>query len=338
MMQLNRRRFLAISAAAGLAGRPASAGATARWRGVALGARAQMHLAGLSEADAAPVIGSVVAEIARLEDIFSLYRPQSVISRLNRDGHFAAPPAELLQLCSLASALHQASDGAFDPTVQPLWTDLANAAATGSVPDPDRIARARALVDWTRVHVDSARISFERPGMAITLNGIAQGFITDRIAARLGRFGLTDVLVDIGEIMAMGRSPDGGPWRVGIAGSGAGCCRDRIRLSDRALATSAPFGTVLGDAGRTGHILDPETGLTARQARQVSVSARRADVADGLSTALCVMDAARGVAALTRFPDARIESRVNWMGSASESRNQLTAAKGKACDASEFVY
>ena len=320
MTQLNRRRFLAISAAAGLAGIPAAAArATARWRGVALGARAEMHLAGLSEADAAPVIGSVVAEIARLEDIFSLYRPQSVISRLNRDGHFTAPPGELLQLCSLASALHQASDGAFDPTVQPLWTDLANAAAAGLAPDPDRIARARALIDWTGVHVDSARISFDRPGMAITLNGVAQGFITDRIATRLRGFGLTDVLVDIGEIRAMGRSPDGGPWRIGIAGSGAECCRDRIRLSDRALATSAPFGTVMDDAGRIGHILDPETGLTALKLRQVSVSARRADVADGLSTALCAMDATRGAAALTRFPGARIENRVIQVGSASGS-------------------
>lgn len=310
MTPLNRRRFLAITAAAGLAGAPGKAGTTARWRGIALGAHAKMHLAGLSQEEAAPVFASVVAEIARLEDIFSLYRPESVISRLNRNGDFKAPPAELLHVCSLVSALHHASNGAFDPTIQPLWATLARAATSGSELDPARIDQTRALIDWSKVQFDTTRISLERPGMALTLNGISQGFITDRVATRLRSFGLTDVLIDIGEIRAMGQSPDGGLWRVGIADPDGGCCSDRIRLADRALATSAPFGTVLDDGGQTGHILDPATGLTAQSVRQVSVSAERADVADGLSTALCAMDPIRWDWVLSQFPGARIENRV----------------------------
>lgn len=310
MKLLTRRRFIAITAAVGLSGPAAGAAATTRWRGVALGARAEMHIAGLSEAKAAPVIDAVVSEISRLEEIFSLYRPNSAICRLNRDGRLAAPPAELLQLCSLASALHRASRGAFDPTIQPLWTYLAHAVATGAAPSLAEIDRTRSLVDWGAVHFDPERIAFARPGMAITLNGVAQGFITDGIAARLRRFGLTDVLIDIGEIRAWGQAPNGGPWRVGITGPEGGELADRITLTDRALATSAPLGTIMDDAGEFGHILDPATGQTASQASRVSVSAPLAAVADGLSTALCAMDPSRGAAAVAEFAGARIENLV----------------------------
>ena len=143
-----------------------------------------------------------------------------------------------------------------------------------------------------------------------SLNAVAVehiGYITDRIAETLRGFGLTDVLIDIGEIRALGASPDSTPWRVGIAGPGGGCCADRITLTDRALATSATFGTVMDDTGEQGHILDPTTGFTASHARQVSISAPRADIADGLSTALCAAAPSVIDAALAAFPQARLE-------------------------------
>jgi thiamine biosynthesis lipoprotein len=166
----------------------------------------------------------------------------------------------------------------------------------------------RSLVDWTAVQFDPSRIAFAHPGMAITLNGVAQGFITDRIAAKLRGFGLADVLIDIGEIRGWGRSPGGGPWRVGIAGPDGDEVAERITLTDRALATSATFGTVMDEAGNIGHILSPATGVTASHVRQVSVSAPRADIADGLSTALCAMGPTDGIALLKEFPEARLES------------------------------
>jgi len=293
-MTLTRRRFLSISAAAVARPRAAAARETARWAGVALGARAGMTLAGITPHDARPVFARLEAEIARLERIFSLYRDDSALMRLNRAGRLPAPPPELLEVLTLADALHAASDGAFDPSVQPLWRAL----ATGG-----DAAAARAATGWHDVRFDEGGVRLLRSGMALTLNGIAQGYVTDRIAALLRSQGLRDVLVDIGEVAALGRGADGRAWRAGIATPG-GRIVHRVALGDRALATSAPQGTQL--AAGQGHILDPR-GNGPRHAL-VSVSAPRAAVADGLSTALCLVDDATGTRAVARFAGARIEA------------------------------
>ena len=81
---LTRRRLLAISAAlplAGLSPRAQAAAPIARWRGIALGASATIQLAGLSQTEAQPLFEQLEQEILRLEDIFSLYRPASALSR-----------------------------------------------------------------------------------------------------------------------------------------------------------------------------------------------------------------------------------------------------------------
>lgn len=292
-MTQTRRRFLTISAAALALPSAAVAGDTARWAGYALGARASMTLAGISPIHARPVFARLEAEIARLERVFSLYRDDSALMRLNRTGGLQAPPPELLEVLTLADALHAASGGAFDPSVQPLWQAL----ATGGDAEA-----ARAAVGWDGVRFDAGGVRLLRPGMALTLNGIAQGYITDRIAALLRAQGLRDVLVDIGEVVALGRKPDGTSWQAGIATP----ARDIIHLvtlRDRALATSAPMGTVLGDG--QGHILDPR-GHGPRNTL-VSVSAPRAALADGLSTALCLLGRDAVEKAISRFDGAAVE-------------------------------
>jgi thiamine biosynthesis lipoprotein len=248
----------------------------------------------------------VEAEVRRLEAVFSLYQPASALSQLNSSGHLAAPPPDLLEVLALSDRLHIATEGAFDPTVQPLFAALARAVIAGRAPGPDDLGTARGAVGWGAVIFDSTEIRLARPGAALTLNGIAQGYITDRIAGLLTGQGLSNVLVDIGEIAARGQRPGGGPWTAGVAAP-EGALVHRLTLSDRALATSAPKGTLLDPAGRIGHILDPESGTEAVGASLIAVSAPSAAVADGLSTALCVMPSHRRPAAVASFPDARLE-------------------------------
>jgi len=299
---IGRRRFLTISAGAvaALAAGPARALPLTTWQGVAMGARATIALA---HPEAPALIAAARAEIARLEAIFSLYRADSALSRLNRDGELRDPPFEMLEILGLAGAVHAATGGRFDPTVQPLWAAYAAHHARGEAPPAAVVAEALTRVGWAGVTIDEGRIGFARPGMAITLNGIAQGHVADRVAAFLRGRGLRDVLVDTGEIRALGQAPDGAGWPVTLAGDGSAAAR--IRLSDRALATSAPFGTVFDAEGRVGHILDPQTGVPAgTRWRVVSVAAGSAALADALSTGFCLMERARIAEALGRFPDA----------------------------------
>lgn len=303
---LTRRRFLTIAAATTACGvAPAQAQPIARWQGQALGATTSMQLAGQTPIQAQAVFRAVERELVRLERIFSLYVPESEISRLNRSGVLHEPAPELLEVLTLCDALHQATQGAFDPTIQPVWQAYAQAGRASRAPSPAAQHRARALVGWHRVQISRAQIGLTVPGMALTLNGVAQGYITDRISALLVLHGLRDVLIDMGEVAATGMHPDGRPWLAGVADAD-GQIVNRIRLQDRALATSAPNGTRLNTS--TGHILDPRTAGQAPRHMLVSISSNLAAVADGLSTAGCLMTSPQLTQALAAFPGTQLET------------------------------
>ena len=271
------------------------------WKGQALGARATLRLA---HPDAAKISARVASEIDRLEDVFSLFRPQSALSRLNRQASLEAPPFELLQCLSLAGQVHDATQGRFDPTVQPLWRVYAEAAIAGHAPRAKELARARDAIGWDDVRLAPNRITL-RHGMALTLNGIAQGFIADRLADLLASEGLDNILIETGEFRALGDAPDGKAWPVQLAAGG------HVPLIGRALATSAPLGTSFGKgASGQSHILDPKRGVPVPSHwREISVSAKSAGLADALSTAACLYSCkSEIVACLRTFKGAKLES------------------------------
>jgi thiamine biosynthesis lipoprotein len=275
-----RRRFLTILAGAAVL--PTLTNAAANWRGIALGADAQIIL---DHPNADALIASAVAEISRLEGLFSLHQ-DSQLTRLNAAGQLQDPAPEMLELLSICSAVNARTNGAFDPTIQPLWALYAERISASATPSAAEIAGVN--TGWQHVQFSPAGVSFAKPDMALTFNGIAQGFIADKVAALFRANGVENVLVDTGEIMALGAAPDGKPWPVTIANTGGKIAP----LSNVAMATSAPLGTVFDAAGTVGHILDPRTGLAGGQWAQVSVTATSAALADGLSTAYCLMDAA----------------------------------------------
>lgn len=302
-MSISRRRLIAISAAFAIlpaASRTAMAGTSHMWTGQAMGARASIRI---DHPDAEAIVARVMGEIERLEDILSLYRPESALAQLNRNGHLTSPPFELLECLSIAGAVNRASDGRFDPTVQALWTLWAEAAAIGVRPDADAIEAAHHKTGWSKVSLDASAITL-RPGMALTLNGIGQGYVADRVAALLEAEGLSDILIDTGEFRALGGRPDGGDWPVRLETG------DRISLRQRALATSAPLGTTFDQTGHDGHILDPATGMpTATLWRTLSISAPTAAIADALTTAACLLpDLGTIEAMISSFEGARLEA------------------------------
>lgn len=292
-MKLNRRRFLAVTAAA--IGAAAAPGAAAiprqQWRGAGLGADVTLTVAGADERAARAWFAESARALRAIDQQFSLFQG-SELSRLNTLGRLAQPSGDMLALLDLAGQVHAATGGAFDPTIQPVWLTR----RTGG----DEAA-ARALTGWGEVVITPQEIRLPRPGMALTLNGIAQGHAADRLAAIARRHGLGDLLIDAGEARAIGPSD----WTARIEAPGGEIVR-RLTLRDRALATSAAFGTRIGPDGTAAHIIGPR-GQDPRWAL-VSISADRTAVADALSTAAVLMDAPAIKAALAYFPGARIEA------------------------------
>ncbi|MGF1627958.1 MAG: FAD:protein FMN transferase [Kiloniellaceae bacterium] len=303
--EVTRRRFIAISAAATAAaywpGRATAGTGLLEWRGVALGARAAIRLAHPDPGSGRALLRQCVDEIERLERIFSLYRPDSALCRLNGAGTLDLPPFELVELLSYAADVSAVSQGTFDVTVQPLWQRYADHfGRPGADPAGPALADALALVDWRAVSIDANRIAFDRPGMAVTLNGIAQGYITDRVADLLRRAGMDSVLIDLGETRAVGAHPDGRPWRIGLADpSDPTRVARRLDLAEAAIATSGGYGTALDATGRHTHLIDPRSGRSAPVRQSVSVVAPRATVADAASTALALLPPERAWGILT---------------------------------------
>lgn len=307
-----RRRFLTIGAAlAGTVLLPARLRAMETsirtWRGVALGADARIQLAHSDSAEADRLIALCLHEVERLERLFSLHRPDSALSRLNRDGALSDPPGDVLRLLSDAVAYGQRTDGAFDVTVQPLWQlhagHFGRPGADPNGPPQAAVAATRALVDFRALNVEPARIAFARRGMAATLNGIAQGYVTDRVAELLRGQGMDRVMVDLGEIRALGPHPDGRPWRVGLKDpADESRLSETLEIADRAVATSGGYGTRFDAAGRFTHLFDPATGHSAAHWSAVTVVAPDATTADALSTALSILSADKAEAVLKRFP------------------------------------
>ncbi len=282
---MKRRRVLSILA--GVAAMPVVGARAApdiySWRGVALGAEARIIL---DHPDAEGLVAGAVTEIRRLENIFSLYIGDSELSRLNRGGFLSAPSFEMVELLSICASINSSTAGAFDPSVQALWSLYARSYARGHAPADGEIEEARELTGFRYVNISPQRISFEKRGVMLSLNGIAQGYIADKVAAYFRRGGVTSVLVNTGEITGLGLAPDGQEWSVSIDEEAG----EVVPLSNRAIATSAPLGTVFDAQGTVGHILDPRTGYPGGSWQRVSVICNSAARADGLSTAFCLMN------------------------------------------------
>lgn len=295
---LSRRRALQIVAA--VAAFPKSALSKTNpqipvtWRGTALGADAAISLYHPNQKAADRLINLCVAEVRRLESLFSLFDTGSSISVLNREGRLEQPASDLVALLKQSQHVGNMTDGAFDVTVQPLWQLFARHFSHEN-PDPAGptridIEQARSLVDYRALKINADRVRFQKEGMAITLNGIAQGFITDRVADLLKAGGVDRVLVDMGELRGVGRHPDERPWRIGLIDPlSPGAFSQTIDLDDRAVASSGGYGTPFGAEGLHHHLFDPKTGVSAVYHAGITVIAPTATMADALSTGFAAL-------------------------------------------------
>ena len=277
---------------------------------IAFGTEVHFQCHGVSGGLFQTVSKATTARLAEIDGLFSLYNPESAICRLNRDGFLDQPPAELLQLIQKAISLGEKTDGLFDITVQPLWEfreqwKQASIAERATL-EKERWGDAVALVDYRQIEADETRIAFGKPGMAITLNAIAQGHATDAIREILEQAGVENALINIGEYAALGTAPDDGPWPIRIR-TKTGEAIPQSLAAGKALAVSAGYGHTFDPAGRYHHIFRPNTGDNPRPEHTIVVTAPTATEADALSTTFAVATETERASILSSFPDASLQ-------------------------------
>lgn len=310
----SRRQFLILAAGAGTG---ALAYLGLRGSGARHEADPSPVLASLQKAEASTwALGSDVSMVAfhadrgqaeaavqdsfetlrHVESLMSLYRTDSQVCRLNREGMIDDPHPDLVEVLEAARQWSERSKGAFDVTVQPLWALYSSSQKNGDLPTADALAKTKALVDWRAVEVSRDRVRLDRKGMAVTLNGIAQGFAADRVLTVLRERGVRHALINTGEVGALGAKPSAGkPWSVGIQHPRSEDSFIEVaRLEDKCLATSGDYATSFTPDRLHHHIFDPATGDSPGDFSSVTVLANNAMEADALSTTLMVMGRERG--------------------------------------------
>lgn len=301
-----RRRIIKLMACgAALCGAPGSAmggmltampkeGRLHEWRGFALGAEVSLQIYHDDKIEADGIIYNAVSILREMERLFSLYDDDSVLSQLNREGKLLVPPQEFHDLLSKAADVSRQTAGAFDITVQPLWRFYKTYFSKTNFEDKkaldEELPNIHNLVGYERLHITKDIISFDQVGMAVTLNGIAQGYVTDKVSDYLKGQGLTSVLVDLGEFRALGPQADNSPWRIAVADPvNFGHFSEVLDVTKGAVATSSGLGDTFDTIGKFHHILDPHNGKSPQKYLSVTVLAPEATMADALSTAFFAM-------------------------------------------------
>ena len=302
---VSRRQVLSIVAFGGVAAgaawkfgwsRSTPAAAVTETRTL-MGTTVNLTVLGPNQKASRAAVEATLGRMAELEASLSRYREDSEVGRLNRDGAISDAGSDLRALLRLGSELHAKGDGAFDLTIQPL-VDLyrEQLAENGAMPSDATIAERRKLVNAKNIRVDGTNVSFARPGMAITLDGIGKGYIVDRAVEELRTRGYENVLVEAGgDLVAAGAKADDRPWRLGIRKPRASMSNMlRVAARDCAIATSGDYMQPFTPDYAMHHILDPRTGVSAPELASSTVMAPTAALADGLATLTMVVGAERG--------------------------------------------
>lgn len=279
-----------------------------KWEGYVLGADSSIQAYGSDEAEFDRVIEEAVLLIKRLEHIFSLYDPTSEIVKLNEKGKLENASQEMIELITISKSIYEKTNGAFDITVQPLWQLYEDYMINKDHDEFDsKLEEVKTLIGSEMINVSGNEISFEKTGMAISSNGIAQGYITDKVTSFLMDNGFIHSLVDIGEYCAGGPQLNNEPWRIGLLDPfDQISVADVVELSKGGLATSGGYGTVFDETGENNHLFNPSTGISPNLYASVTVITNDATTADALSTAFSSMEIVAIKKTLIHYPNTEV--------------------------------
>ena len=250
--------------------------------------------------------------VEKIEQLMSEWKPNSEISRVNRNAGLEATKLseETMKVLSAALNIASKSKGAFDPT----WAAFKDVwrfdQTPASPPKKMDIIRARALVNYRQLQLDlnegTARLAQEK--MVIGLGAIAKGFAIDEAARILRRYGLENFIIDGGGDLYLGGRPSPNrKWSISIRHPrDANASMGTIEVENAAVVTSGDYERYFSyDGERYHHIIDVRTGYPAKGAVAITLVFPKAMIADALATAGFVLNASDARKMFTHFPDVK---------------------------------
>lgn len=236
--------------------------------------------------------------LLKIDSSMSLYKNYSLISKFNSsagaikmDDHFAVVMRKSFEI-------YKETNGLFDVTVAPLvqvWGF--GVQPIDHFPDSAAVRKIMDVIGMNYLKLSGNELSKSKPGVKIDLNGIAQGYSVDAVAAYLLAKGITCFVVEIGgELVCRGLKPDGTAMRIGVEGPSSDTVSNAqfkhiVSFTDGALTTSGNYQRYLQNGpGKISHLINPKTGYPLEsQLISVTIYAKDALTADGYDNAVMAM-------------------------------------------------
>ena len=241
-----------------------------------------------------------LAECGRYEALLSRTAEGSDVWRINHaEGEKVQVSEDTMEILRCAEEISRLSGGAFDVTIAPVSTMWDFTSGAAELPDAEEIRRAAEKVDWTRIVLEGDTVRLPE-GMMIDLGGIAKGYIADRIKEYLEGRGIRHAILSFGgNIVAIGKKPDGTDWKVGIQDI------DQPTGSYMLVARNAGGSTVTSgiyergfekDGVRYHHLLNPRTGWPEQnELASVTIFSESSMRGDALATAAFLLGTKKGL-------------------------------------------
>ncbi len=261
-----------------------------------MGTIVDINIADGSSLQASEAIDLAFSEMKRLITMFDRHN-SSVISSLNNDGMVSDCPQEFLQVLEQAKSYGNLSSNAFDMTVLPVLNLLEKGASHKEAYE------ALNLVGQDKVLVSGNKIKFANKEMAITLDGIAKGFIVDMAAKKIEELGIGSYMINAGgDIRCRLANMRERSFKVAIEDPKKQANYPEIvSLRNGAIATSG--GYERNFSSNQNHLINPRNGKSPDNKFSVSVKAPTAMQADALATTLSVMSKDKALNLVERFND-----------------------------------
>lgn len=266
------------------------------------------------EGTAGAVQAMVGSRLDAVDAQMSTWRDDSELSVVRRTSGAVPVSPPTAEVVAASLDISRKTGGAFDPTVQPLMELWGfHGKRRDDLPSEHEVEAVRGEVGWERVRVTQPTDgppTIDAGGTALDLSAIAKGHAVDKVSEGLSEMGFAAHLVEIGgEVRVLGDGPSGADWRLGIQTprpdtAPGGDFHAVVRLGGGALATSGNYrNRYVVDGRELGHTMDPRTGRPAvSPTLSASVVAPGCRLADGLATALMVMEPAEGLALIETLP------------------------------------
>lgn len=252
-----------------------------------MASQCEIVLAGVNPMQAQQCAAIAIAEVRRIEQKYSRYQADSIVSRINAEAGCkpVAIDSETAGLFDYADALFHSSGGLFDITsgiLRRAW-DFRRS----QVPNSSELAPLLPLINWASVERNAQEIYLPQAGMEIDFGGFGKEYAADRAGGLLQSHGMRHGYVNLGgDLRILGPQLDGSAWQIGIQDprlANATCAS--LSIVQGGLATSGDYERYIEVAGqRHCHILLPHNGQSVRYWRAISVLAPLTIAAGSLAT------------------------------------------------------